>query len=307
MILTGRTRTGVSSLESLEEEIKERGGSCEIHVVDHACAKSTRKFFEDVSDMLRREERRLDYLVNNAYAAVGFIMKSLHTPCWKKGVERPEGEIDSDPALVWDLINGTGLKNNYVCAMYAMRLMEADGNGGVIVNITSWAGMVSLFDPVYSVGKAGVDRLSAELAQNAPEGVRVFSLCPGFVGTEALLSESKRKEADPNEGVEGYLPKWNCETPLFVGRVLAAILERGEGGMIDGMNGRVVIAAEAADKLGVCDETGFTSLSFRSVRCVLMNAFPALVSSPIRHVIPRTLYAPWWAVRAFNGALKYWN
>lgn len=294
VIITGRTKEGQFSLNSTANAVTTAGGTCETYVVDHSDDHSIREFF----DALRKKETRLDFFINNAFSAVGFITDSMNVPYWEKSVENPATpDAESDPGRVWDAVNGVGLKNNYVCSVYATRMMLEQG--GVIVNISSWGGLSTLFDAVYAVGKSAVDRLGTELAIGAPEGVGSITLCPGYVGTEALLNEIEKEENDEE------LPDWNCETPFFVGRVLASVL--ADKALTEAMNGKIVIAAEAAERLGVFDENGFRCLSFRSIRFNLMSAMPFLQKSFVRHIIPRTLYAPWWAVRWVAGAVKYWN
>lgn len=184
--------------------------------------------------------------------------------------------------------------------------MEPHG-GGVIVNLTSWAGLTSLFDVCYSVGKDAGDRLSAEIAKAAPPGIQCFSLCPGFVSTESLMQaatdEIERSHAEGKE--QQSFPMFNVESPLFVGRVLAEILSKPPKER-KSMNGKIVIAAEAAQKYGVRDENGFRPLSARSLRCIAQMAIPFLVDSPLRFVIPNIL-VPFWLVFAVSGVSpKLW-
>lgn len=214
-----------------------------------------------------------------------------------------------NPAAYWDAVNGVGLRNNFVCTMRAVRIMAEHRNRGVVVNISSWGGLISLFDAAYSIGKAGVDRLSAELARDPSHGVRIFSLCPGFVGTESMLKrtlkEARRIDCQGGDYRTETLPLWNMETPLFVGRVLAAIMR--DDSFLSQVNGKVVVAAEAADHFHIDDENGFRPLSSRSIRVSLLKAAPQLIDSPLRFFIPRTWHLPWWLVRAKFAAVQYWG
>ena len=74
--------------------------------VDHSKEDQVESLFQKIKE----EHKRLDILVNNAYAAVNYIMENLGTPFWEK-----------DPAYSWDIVNNVGLRNNYICTVFAAR------------------------------------------------------------------------------------------------------------------------------------------------------------------------------------------
>lgn len=309
--ITGRTEgPGPGSLKEVAERIKEVGGNCDYFVVDHADDKQVERLFKQLEGRLDANGSKLDFFVNNAYSAVGFVMNSADIPFWKKNAKNPSvPDPDSEPGEYWDCINGVGLRNNFICSTRAIRMMESQ-RSGMIINITSWGGMLSIFDPVYGIGKQAIDRMSVELASAAPEGIKSIAFCPGFVSTDDLLDAAKSAEDAKREGRDPQidsLPLWNAESPRFVGKVLAALLtEKGEP-LWEKMNGKVIITAEVAEVLGINDDDGFRPLSFRSLRFFLMSKFAFLIESPLQKLIPRTLYASWPIVRYFTGAIKYWN
>jgi len=62
-------------------------------------------------ERIKQEQNgKLDVLVNNAYAAVAFLMKDEGKPFY-----------ETDPVYCWDLVNNVGLRNHYLCATYAAR------------------------------------------------------------------------------------------------------------------------------------------------------------------------------------------
>lgn len=61
---------------------------------------------------------------------------------------------ETDP-LFWDEINNVGLRNHYICSVYAARLMVPK-KSGLIVNISSWGGLGYLLNMPYGVGKEAV-------------------------------------------------------------------------------------------------------------------------------------------------------
>lgn len=308
VVVTGRTKTGQLSLEATAKRVREAGGTCECYAVDLGNDKELASFFETMKRNLQQQNRTLDVFVNNAYAGVNFLTKGTRVPFWLKNTSNPgEEDSQSDPGEVWDLLTGVGLRTNYICAVYATRIMAEQEGGGLIVNISSWGGLMSVFDAVYAVGKSAVDRLSAEIASNAPPKVQCFTLWPGYVATETLLNVRDQTDArTAQKGQFSELPLWNAETPLFVGRVLAAIIAN-KGHTLNSMNGRIVIAAEVANKFGIEDENGFRPVSPRTLRFAALSAIPALRNSPFRHLIPASLCVPWWLIQALVGAVQFWT
>lgn len=66
--------------------------------------------------------------------------------------------------------------------------MKASGTSGVIVNVTSAAGLRGGLSPAdYSTSKAGVIALTQQAAcEAAPHGIRVNSVAPAYVATVRL-------------------------------------------------------------------------------------------------------------------------
>jgi dehydrogenase/reductase SDR family protein 1 len=56
------------------------------------------------------ESGRLDVLVNNAFAGVESLHSAIGHNFWQL-----------DPAVLWDSINGVGLRGHYLCTVYAAR------------------------------------------------------------------------------------------------------------------------------------------------------------------------------------------
>ena len=106
LISLGRTP---SLLDKLAAEIQERGGQCVSLQVDHSNDKEVKELFEKIE---KDENGKLDVLVNNAYAAVYAIFENMGKPFWT-----------IDPAPLWDIVNGVGLRNHYLCTVYASRLV----------------------------------------------------------------------------------------------------------------------------------------------------------------------------------------
>ena len=110
--ITGRTLKSkpgsFGSLEDTANEIRARGGKCIPLQVDHENDDQIAKLFEQIDT---EQNGRLDILINNAYKGVNSIFENSSLKFWEV---KPE---------IWDDINNVGLRNHYICTVYAARLM----------------------------------------------------------------------------------------------------------------------------------------------------------------------------------------
>ncbi|MFN5396542.1 MAG: short-chain dehydrogenase, partial [Pseudanabaena sp.] len=125
-----------------------------------------------------------------------------------------------------------------------------------------------------------------------PFNVASISLWTGIVGTENFhqLADANFESADNNVDVTAIADKFNWETPLFVGRVIAALCNDSN---LMQRNGKVQIVAELANYYGVVDEYGHCPASLRSLRFLLPQGLPILKSRA--KLIP-SLRVPWWLI-----------
>ena len=227
---------------------------------------------EQVAEVFRRIEQeagRLDLLVNNAFQ-----------------MPRPaDGEEDPDlpfrnfweqPPWFWDALHTVGLRSHYVASHFAFPLLRSTKQTDasctpLIVHISSFGAVSYSFNVAYGVGKAGVDKLARDMAQELrPEGIACLALYPGVVRTERMQGILDGGEWTRRTGLAAL--KSCTESPVFAGRVIAALYEQSqrEGCRV---SGQVVVAAEAARTLGVRDEDGSLPPSIRSLRFLI----PSLV------------------------------
>uniref|UniRef100_A0A0K2T3T7 Dehydrogenase/reductase SDR family member 1 n=1 Tax=Lepeophtheirus salmonis TaxID=72036 RepID=A0A0K2T3T7_LEPSM len=169
--ITGRSK---NDLEKTAVEIKERGGSAIPVILDHNNDLDVEMFFERVQ---KEQKGQLDLLVNNAYSGVGIINECQGKPFYE--CQTPD---------LWDKINGVGLRNHYLCTVYASRIM-VQNRTGLIVNISSGGGLKYLFNVPYGVGKAACDRMAADCAvELKSKNVTMVSIWPGPVKTEEITN-----------------------------------------------------------------------------------------------------------------------
>ncbi|KAK3085542.1 hypothetical protein FSP39_005011 [Pinctada imbricata] len=175
--VTGRTLTPKAgsvggSLTDTEREIAERGGRCIPVQCDHSKDEEIEKLFEKIN---KEQSGQLDILVNNAYAA------------FRVGEDVEKKSFWEEPVSAWDSVNNVGLRNHYLCTVYAARMM-VPRKRGLIVNISSIGGLRYLGDVPYCVGKEALDRMAVDCGHELiKHNVACLSLWPGVVKTENML------------------------------------------------------------------------------------------------------------------------
>jgi NAD(P)-dependent dehydrogenase (short-subunit alcohol dehydrogenase family) len=110
---------------------------------------------------------RVDIMFNNA--GVGGVVG----PVWDLQVEE------------WDYTFDVLVKGVFLGIKHAAKVMRTQGDGGVIINTASVAGLSGGCGPLsYSAAKAAVVNLTkAAAVQLAPDRIRVNAICPGFILT----------------------------------------------------------------------------------------------------------------------------
>jgi NAD(P)-dependent dehydrogenase (short-subunit alcohol dehydrogenase family) len=182
----------------------------------------------DVSDL--ESVRELARSVTDRFGAV-------HVVCNNAGIG-PLARVADLTMADWHWMIGVNLYGVIHGVRTFLPILEANADGGHIVNTASMAGLVA--PPrlgSYSVTKFGVvaltEVLSAELAQ---EGSKVGAtvLCPGFVRTNIHASSRNRPEhltggalADIDVSTEGN-PAYRWIGPRQAGAVVVRAIRRGD-------------------------------------------------------------------------------
>ena len=208
---TGRTTTEdperPGTVGATEKEIGELGGQAVGIRCDHHVDQQTEAVFERI----RSDAGRLDLLVNNATAEMGSMVGKKF---WELPIE------------IWDDVIGVGLRSHYVASWHAVPLMIAQGQG-LIVNVSSHGSREYLMGVSYGVGKAGVEKLTTDMAKELREhDVAVMSIWPGLCKSENRLVHA---ETHPDGRVTLFgLDLTYAETPHFPGRAVVALASDAE-------------------------------------------------------------------------------
>jgi dehydrogenase/reductase SDR family protein 1 len=218
------------SLRQTADEIAGLGGVGVAVRCDHADDTQV----EAVFDRVRAEVGRLDVLVNNVMStpqraelpARALSLWDLH-PFWEM------------PLSVWDAFHRVGLRSHYVASVFAAPLLIETG-GGLIVCISAPGSRRYVQNIAYGVGKAGVEKLAADMAEELrPHGIASVSLWPGFIRTEDVLAQP-----------DVYPDLSSTVSQAFPGRAVAAlaadpaVMER---------SGQTLKASELAAEYGFTD------------------------------------------------------
>jgi len=139
---------------------------------------------------------------------------------------------------------GIGLRSHYVASWYAAPLLFAAGPGGAILNVSSPGGQSYHFSCSYGAGKAGLDRLTADMAiELEPKGVAAVVLYPGSVATEFIQDAAAGRGTDLSK----------AQTPLLVGRAAAALLAADD---LMKRSGTIQWVEDLAEEFDLVDEAG---------------------------------------------------
>ncbi len=152
----------IADLEKTAEEARATGRKA-IAVAAHIGR------LEDIANVVTKAKEaygKIDILVNNA--ATNPTMDSA---------------LDASDRA-WDSIMNLNLKGLFFLAQAVAKVMKEHG-GGVIINVSSVAGVTPDILPIYSISKAGVNMATKVMAQQwAPYGIRANTLSPGQTRTQ---------------------------------------------------------------------------------------------------------------------------
>src|SRR5580698_6660129 len=244
--VTGRTVTPGSyplpgTVGETAAEVDRRGGKGIAVQVDHAQDSQVAALFEQV----RREQGRLDLLVNNAFS----LPEDLTEP----------GAFWEKPLSNWEMVD-VGVRSNFVAAWHAARIMVPQ-NSGLVVAISGYVGVTYTYGVVFGTCKSAVDRMARDMAvELKPHHVASLAMWCGLTFTERAHRNLDRNPAMKAQVVTNPQAGSSVEFP---GRVIAAMAKDPD---IMRRSGGTFIAAELASDYDVTDIDGSLPPSLRAQR-----------------------------------------
>jgi NAD(P)-dependent dehydrogenase (short-subunit alcohol dehydrogenase family) len=244
--VTGRTVTPGSyplpgTVGETAAEVTRRGGKGIAVQVDHANDHQVAALFEQV----KREQGRLDVLVNNAFA----LPEDLTEP----------GSFWEKPLSNWQMVD-VGVRSSFVAAWHAAKIMVPQ-KSGLIVAISGYVGVTYTYGVVFGTCKSAVDRMARDMAiELQPHNVASLSLWQGLTFTERAIRNIERNPAMKQQTVTN--PLIGC-SPEHPGRVIAAL---ASDPAIMKRSGGTFISAEVAQDYGITDVNGSVIPSLRAQR-----------------------------------------
>jgi NAD(P)-dependent dehydrogenase (short-subunit alcohol dehydrogenase family) len=220
-------------------QVNARGGQGIAVQVDHARDAEVAALFERI----RREQGRLDILVNNAIAIPAELTQP--GPFWDK------------PISNWEMID-VGLRSNFVAAWHAAKIMVPQ-KSGLIVALSGYVGVTYTYNVIFGACKSATDRMARDMAiELKPHNVASLSLWQGFTYTERAQENLKTVP-----GMASQLNSAAGSSVEYPGRIIAALAGDPK---IMRRSGGTFISAELAQEYGVTDVDGRKIISLRAER-----------------------------------------
>ena len=233
---TGRSVPGSPGMKNRPETIQEtadivtaRGGHGIAVRVDHTVPGEVARLFERVGE--------LDILVNDIWG--GDDLVEWGKKLWETKLEDGLTLIDR------------AIKTHIITSYYGLPRMRA---GGLVVEITDGDAYFYRGHFFYDLVKTTVIRMAFGLSQELKErGITAVAVTPGFLRSEWMLDHFGVTEANWRDVAKKVKSFIASETPLFVGRSVAALAADPN---LRTKNGRVFASWDLADEYGVTDADG---------------------------------------------------
>lgn len=209
---TGRSIRGAPSPYGRPETIDEtaemilRGGGAAIPVrVDHTSEPEVQALFERID----RERGRLDVLVNSVAG--------------EEPLMRQWGFFWTTDLQHADAVFRQAIVSHIITAKHAaLRMIKA--RRGLIVEVTEGDTLGAGGNPMTQTVKLALKGLAMNMAPELhPYGVTSVSITPGFLRSESMLEHFGVTEANWRDGGKKDRNFLESESPLFVGRAVAAL------------------------------------------------------------------------------------
>jgi NAD(P)-dependent dehydrogenase (short-subunit alcohol dehydrogenase family) len=234
---TGRSIAGQPGMHGRSETIDEtaaivtaRGGRGIAVRTDHTDPRAVEALFKCVGEF--------DILVNDIWG--GDELTEWGKKLWETKLD--DGLLMIDRAI----------KTHIITSYYGLPRLRS---GGAVVEITDGDAYFYRGHFFYDFVKTSVIRMAFSLSQELKErGIPAIAVTPGFLRSEWMLEQFGVTEANWRDAVANTPSFIASETPLFVGRGIAALVTDPEAMLR--LNGRVIASWDLGEQYGVEDADG---------------------------------------------------
>jgi NAD(P)-dependent dehydrogenase (short-subunit alcohol dehydrogenase family) len=233
---TGRSVAGSPGMKGRSETIQQtaeivtqRGGKGIAIRTDHTKPDEVARLFEEVGEF--------DILVNDIWG--GDELTEWGRKLWETKLEDGLTMIDRS------------IKTHIITSYHGIPRMR---QGGLIIEITDGDSYFYRGHFFYDLVKTTVIRMAFSLSQEVKDrGLTATAVTPGFLRSEWMLDQFGVTEANWQEAAKKVPEFIASETPLFVGRGIAALAADPRR---DALNGRVVASWDLGETYKVDDADG---------------------------------------------------
>ncbi len=233
---TGRSVPGSPGLKNRPETIQEtaaivtaRGGQGIAVQADHTDADQVKVLFDQVG--------KFDILINDIWG--GDELTEWGKKLWETDLQAGLTLIDR------------ALKTHIITSYFGIPHLRP---GGLIVEITDGDGYFYRGNFMYDLVKTSVIRTAFGLSQELKNlGITALAVTPGFLRSEWMLDNFGVTEANWRDVAQKIPSFMASETPLFVGRGIAALAADAK---VASKNGRVFGSWDLGDEYGFTDHDG---------------------------------------------------
>ncbi|HEX7064862.1 MAG TPA: SDR family NAD(P)-dependent oxidoreductase [Bacillales bacterium] len=234
--VTGRSVRGRSTngwpgtIDATVDEIQSVGGTGIAIQCDHTDDEQTKAVIEKI----KREQGKLDLLVNNA---------------WGGSEHDISGSYEENTLGHWDTMFTAGVRAQLATNYYAVPFMRETG-GGLIIHTTFWDDGKYTGHFYYDLAKNTLVRMAYGLSEELRDkNVAVLAVSPGFMRTEIVLKDFNT-DLDHWREVEELSV---TETPHYVGKGIVALASDPD---VMKKTGQVLRAGDLAEEYGFTDIDG---------------------------------------------------
>ncbi len=222
------------SIDETADDVTRMGGQGIAVRCDHTQEDEVARLFAQV----KREQGRLDLLVNNAWGGHETFDGVFEAPFWEH------------PLASWDSMFDRGVRNHLLASRFAAPAMVAQQRGLIVITSFWDQGKYLRGNLFYDLAKSAMNRLAFGMAQELrPHGVASLAVSPGWMRTEFVLAGHRTDEAHWQE--RPALAR--TESPRYLGRAVAALA--GDARVLE-KSGGVHRVADLAREYGFADVDG---------------------------------------------------